>query len=181
MGTSGFSWKLPEHPKLPKGKTVAVVVLDGWGEAKPDQYNCIHVAETPTMDSLKQVLLYFHLPSDPWLNDFLDAFAASWFCLNMRSMWFSSPLLPVCFPSIVFLVMLEFLILRLKIFFLLDFYVYSYVFTDWFSASSFFCICYICIWSQDSSHQLLTKKSVFYYLVRVLLRSGGWLGLMVRP
>ncbi|XP_050244244.1 2,3-bisphosphoglycerate-independent phosphoglycerate mutase [Quercus robur] len=50
----GSSWKLADHPKLPKGKTVAVVVLDGWGEAKPDQYNCIHVAETPTMDSLKK-------------------------------------------------------------------------------------------------------------------------------
>lgn len=57
MGSSGFSWKLADHPKLPKGKTVAVVVLDGWGEAKPDQYNCIHIAETPTMDSLKKVLL----------------------------------------------------------------------------------------------------------------------------
>ena len=57
MGSSGFSWKLADHPKLPKGKTVAVVVLDGWGEAKPDQYNCIHVAETPTMDSLKKVFI----------------------------------------------------------------------------------------------------------------------------
>ncbi|KAK9291110.1 hypothetical protein L1049_009297 [Liquidambar formosana] len=47
-------WKLPDHPKLPKGKTVAVVVLDGWGEANADQYNCIAVADTPTMDSLKQ-------------------------------------------------------------------------------------------------------------------------------
>jgi len=32
---------------------VAVVVLDGWGEANADQYNCIHVAQTPVMDSLK--------------------------------------------------------------------------------------------------------------------------------
>ncbi|KAH7654152.1 Phosphoglycerate mutase 2,3-bisphosphoglycerate-independent protein [Dioscorea alata] len=54
MSSSGFSWKLEDHPKLPKGKTVAVVVLDGWGEANPDKYNCIHVAETPTMDSLKK-------------------------------------------------------------------------------------------------------------------------------
>ncbi|KAF8040843.1 hypothetical protein BT93_B2922 [Corymbia citriodora subsp. variegata] len=54
MGSSGFSWKLADHPKLPKGKTIAMVVLDGWGEAKPDQYNCIHIAETPTMDSLKK-------------------------------------------------------------------------------------------------------------------------------
>uniref|UniRef100_A0ACD5T9K0 Uncharacterized protein n=1 Tax=Avena sativa TaxID=4498 RepID=A0ACD5T9K0_AVESA len=47
------SWTLPDHPKLPKGKLVTVVVLDGWGEATPDQYNCIHRAETPVMDSLK--------------------------------------------------------------------------------------------------------------------------------
>ncbi|KAG6387038.1 hypothetical protein SASPL_152220 [Salvia splendens] len=53
MGSSGFSWKLNDHPKLPKGKTVAMVVLDGWGEAHANQYNCIHIAETPTMDSLK--------------------------------------------------------------------------------------------------------------------------------
>ncbi|KAB5561856.1 hypothetical protein DKX38_006813 [Salix brachista] len=54
MGSTGQNaWKLADHPKLPKGKTVAMVVLDGWGEAKPDQYNCIHVAHTPTMDSFK--------------------------------------------------------------------------------------------------------------------------------
>ncbi|TVU36601.1 hypothetical protein EJB05_18540 [Eragrostis curvula] len=47
------AWTLPDHPKLPKGKKVAVVVLDGWGEANPDEYNCIHVAQTPVMDSLK--------------------------------------------------------------------------------------------------------------------------------
>ncbi|KAK6255462.1 hypothetical protein SCA6_016767 [Theobroma cacao] len=55
MRSSGqVSWRLEDHPKLPKGKTVAVVVLDGWGENKPDEFNCIHVAQTPTMDSLKQ-------------------------------------------------------------------------------------------------------------------------------
>jgi len=53
MASSGFSWTLPDHPKLPKGKQVAVVVLDGWGEANADEYNCIHVAQTPVMDSLK--------------------------------------------------------------------------------------------------------------------------------
>lgn len=51
----GIEWKLADHPKLPKDKTVAVVVLDGWGEASPNQYNCIHAADTPTMDSLKKV------------------------------------------------------------------------------------------------------------------------------
>lgn len=48
-----MNWTLEDHPKLPKGKIIAMVVLDGWGEANPDKYNCIHVAETPTMDSLK--------------------------------------------------------------------------------------------------------------------------------
>uniref|UniRef100_A0ACD5U2T7 Uncharacterized protein n=1 Tax=Avena sativa TaxID=4498 RepID=A0ACD5U2T7_AVESA len=47
------SWTLPDHPKLPKGKLVTIIVLDGWGEATADQYNCIHRAETPVMDSLK--------------------------------------------------------------------------------------------------------------------------------
>ncbi|KAF3618251.1 2,3-bisphosphoglycerate-independent phosphoglycerate mutase [Capsicum annuum] len=54
MGSSGDAWKLKDHPKLPKGKTVAVIVLDGWGEAKPNEYNAISVAETPVMDSLKK-------------------------------------------------------------------------------------------------------------------------------
>jgi len=35
MGSTGFSWMLPDHPKLPKGKPVAVVMLDGWREANP--------------------------------------------------------------------------------------------------------------------------------------------------
>lgn len=55
MGSSEFSWKLADHPTLPKDKTIALVVLDGWGEANPDKFNCIYVAETPTMDSLKNV------------------------------------------------------------------------------------------------------------------------------
>ncbi|XP_072975913.1 2,3-bisphosphoglycerate-independent phosphoglycerate mutase-like [Typha angustifolia] len=54
MRGSEFSWKLSDHPMLPKGKTVAVVVLDGWGEANPDDFNCIYRANTPTMDSLKE-------------------------------------------------------------------------------------------------------------------------------
>ncbi|URE31281.1 2,3-bisphosphoglycerate-independent phosphoglycerate mutase [Musa troglodytarum] len=54
MGSPEFSWKLADHPRLPKGKTVAVVVLDGWGEANPHQYNCTRVADTPTVDSLKK-------------------------------------------------------------------------------------------------------------------------------
>ncbi|PWZ58094.1 2,3-bisphosphoglycerate-independent phosphoglycerate mutase [Zea mays] len=47
-------WELAAHPRLPKGRTVAVVVLDGWGEAAPDPFNCIHVADTPMLDALKK-------------------------------------------------------------------------------------------------------------------------------
>nr|XP_051207511.1 2,3-bisphosphoglycerate-independent phosphoglycerate mutase-like isoform X1 [Lolium perenne] len=47
-------WKLADHPRMGKGKVVGVVVLDGWGEAPPDPFNCIHVADTPTMDALKK-------------------------------------------------------------------------------------------------------------------------------
>jgi len=47
-------WKLADHRRLGKGKVVGVVVLDGWGEAPPDPFNCIHVADTPTMDALKK-------------------------------------------------------------------------------------------------------------------------------
>ena len=57
MGSSGFSWKLNDHPKLPKGKVIAMGVLDGWGEVIPNKYNCIHVAETPVLDSLKNVIV----------------------------------------------------------------------------------------------------------------------------
>eukprot|EP00250_Pteridium_aquilinum_P021258 c25071_g2_i1 orf=132-1820(+) len=53
-GPKSNDWVLPAHPKLPKGKTLAVVILDGWGEQVPDEYNAIHVANTPTMDSLKK-------------------------------------------------------------------------------------------------------------------------------
>lgn len=72
MGSTGVSWKLADHPKLPKGKLVAMVVLDGWGEASPDKYNCIHVAETPTMDSLKNVLT-FSLLFYPFIDCFLKS------------------------------------------------------------------------------------------------------------
>lgn len=51
-------WKLQDHEDFPKNNIVAVVVLDGWGESKPDEYNCIHVADTPTTDSLKKVLFF---------------------------------------------------------------------------------------------------------------------------
>ena len=53
---------------------MVVIVLDGWGEAKDDEYNAISRADTPFMDSLKKnkdrwTLLKAHgtavgLPSD---------------------------------------------------------------------------------------------------------------------
>lgn len=39
---------------LPKGRLVVVIVLEGWGENISDQYNAIHLARTPTLDSLKK-------------------------------------------------------------------------------------------------------------------------------
>ncbi|XP_062211140.1 2,3-bisphosphoglycerate-independent phosphoglycerate mutase-like [Phragmites australis] len=50
----GRPWELAAHPRLAKGKVVGVVVLDGWGEAAPDPFNCIHVTDTPTLDALKK-------------------------------------------------------------------------------------------------------------------------------
>ncbi|KAK3147323.1 hypothetical protein QOZ80_3BG0280940 [Eleusine coracana subsp. coracana] len=52
--SEGKPWDLAAHPRLGKGKVVGVVVLDGWGEAPPDPFNCIHAAETPTIDALKK-------------------------------------------------------------------------------------------------------------------------------
>lgn len=33
-----------------------IIILDGWGEQIPDQFNGINVAPTPTMDELKKVV-----------------------------------------------------------------------------------------------------------------------------
>jgi hypothetical protein len=49
-------WKLPPHPKIPKGKKVTIIILDGWGENISDRFNAIAVAETPAMDHLKTVM-----------------------------------------------------------------------------------------------------------------------------
>lgn len=50
-------WKLRPHPKIRQGKKLMVIILDGWGEQIPDEYNAIHVAKTPTLDELKKVEL----------------------------------------------------------------------------------------------------------------------------
>ncbi|CAM6037066.1 unnamed protein product [Sphagnum compactum] len=47
-------WKLRPHPKIKQGKKLMVIILDGWGEQIPDEYNAIHVAKTPVMDELKK-------------------------------------------------------------------------------------------------------------------------------
>jgi len=56
-GADGF--KLAPHPKLPKGKKLMLIILDGWGEQIPDEFNAIHRAETPIMDYLKTVRFIF--------------------------------------------------------------------------------------------------------------------------
>jgi 2,3-bisphosphoglycerate-independent phosphoglycerate mutase len=48
-------WVLPAHDKLPKGKKLMLIILDGWGEQIADQFNAIAVAKTPIMDHLKTV------------------------------------------------------------------------------------------------------------------------------
>lgn len=51
-------WNLASHPKLPKGKKIMLIILDGWGEQIPDEFNAIHRAKTPIMDYLKTVSSY---------------------------------------------------------------------------------------------------------------------------
>lgn len=47
-------FQLKPHATIPKSdKPVLVCILDGWGENVLDEYNAIHVAETPFTDSLK--------------------------------------------------------------------------------------------------------------------------------
>ena len=48
---------LAPHATLSKpDASVLVCILDGWGENKvKDEYNAVHVAETPTTDALKDV------------------------------------------------------------------------------------------------------------------------------
>lgn len=58
-GGADDSFKLAPHPKLPKGKKLMLIILDGWGEQIPDEFNAIHRAETPIMDHLKTVTFIF--------------------------------------------------------------------------------------------------------------------------
>ena len=46
--------ELHPHPTIPQKKPVLVCILDGWGENEyEDEHNAVHVAKTPTMDTLK--------------------------------------------------------------------------------------------------------------------------------
>ena len=47
-------WELRPHPVIPRGKPFLLVVLDGWGEFKDDEYNGIYKADAPTIKGLKQ-------------------------------------------------------------------------------------------------------------------------------
>ena len=51
----GRDFVLAAHPGIPRpdGAPVLVCILDGWGENTGDQWNAIHVADTPVTDALK--------------------------------------------------------------------------------------------------------------------------------
>lgn len=53
MPAGADGWTLAPHPTLPKGKKLMLIILDGWGEQIPDEFNAIHRAQTPIMDHLK--------------------------------------------------------------------------------------------------------------------------------
>lgn len=55
MPAGADGWTLAPHPTFPKGKKLMLIILDGWGEQIPDEFNAIHRAQTPIMDHLKTV------------------------------------------------------------------------------------------------------------------------------
>lgn len=59
MGSSSKpkNFILPEHPTISKPNgPVLVCIIDGWGESKYlDEYNAVHVANTPFTDSLREL------------------------------------------------------------------------------------------------------------------------------
>lgn len=44
---------LESHSVIPRGKPFLLVVLDGWGENKEDEYNAIYKANCPTIKALR--------------------------------------------------------------------------------------------------------------------------------
>ena len=53
---NGKSFSLHPHASITKGEgPLLVCILDGWGENTVcDEYNAVFVAETPTMDAIKE-------------------------------------------------------------------------------------------------------------------------------
>ncbi|GAB4815974.1 hypothetical protein N2152v2_003020 [Parachlorella kessleri] len=50
-----MDFTLQPSPNVDKKSPLLVCILDGWGENIPDEWNAIHVADTPTTDALKKV------------------------------------------------------------------------------------------------------------------------------
>lgn len=46
-------WELKPHPVIPRGRPLLLVVLDGWGEYKDDEYNGVYRSNCPTIKGLK--------------------------------------------------------------------------------------------------------------------------------
>ena len=58
----GVDFKLKPHSSIPQtDKPVLVVVIDGWGDDKDDEFNAVSQAETPCMDSFK------HTAPEHWM------------------------------------------------------------------------------------------------------------------
>ncbi len=56
MAPSATEFPLRPHPNIPKADgPVLVCILDGFGYNKEDQWNAIHVADTPVYDRLKKL------------------------------------------------------------------------------------------------------------------------------
>lgn len=47
-------FQLQPHAVVPRGKPFLLVVLDGWGENREDEFNAIYKAECPTIKALKE-------------------------------------------------------------------------------------------------------------------------------
>jgi len=47
-------YQLQPHAVVPRGKPFLLVVLDGWGENREDEFNAIYKAECPTIKALKE-------------------------------------------------------------------------------------------------------------------------------
>lgn len=46
-------WALRPHPVIPRGKPFLLMVLDGWGENKEDDWNGVYKSNAPTIRALK--------------------------------------------------------------------------------------------------------------------------------